>query len=433
MTIATAEQTTDTARKQIQLHSGQTAVFQTDARFIALIAGTGGGKTFVGPYWLSREIAKNPQGIYGVGAPTYPMLSRVTAPELVKAFRGTTLEGEYKESRHEYLLPTGGIIYLWSTDNPDHVEGGQYDAIWLDEAGQMKRWIWIVAQARLGFKMGRLLFTTTPYNLDWLYREVYCLAKAGNPDYFVSQFRSTDNPHYPKEEFERAARTMDERTFALRYLGEFRQMAGLVWPGLSGWVCQLGEVTEALQTAQDAPESVRWVGGIDWGYNNPFVALSGFVDSDDVLWLYRERCRTETLLKDHVPSLDKRAIYYADPSGKQQIEEMIALNIVVQGAPNDVQMGIERVTERGKTGRLRISPACRNLISEAETYHYKEDTDKPVKEHDHCCDSLRYLVMGVDGKPEPKVITLNLGTQPGETSDGEDMMTTEDPRYWEEY
>ena len=430
MTTAAVQMPTEAARRLIKLHDGQTAVFQTDARFVALIAGTGGGKTFVGPYWLAREIAKNPQGTFGVGAPTYKMLHRVTAPELVKAFRGTTLEGEYKSSAGEYRLPTGGIIYLCSMEDAYHTEGGQYFAWWLDEAGQMHSLVWTVVQARLGFHQGRCLFTTTPYNLGWLYREIYVLARAGDPDYYVSQFRSIDNPYYPKAEFERARRTMDERTFAMRYLGEFRKMAGLVWPGLSGWICQLDEITEAHSKAIDDPESVRWVGGIDWGYNNPFVGLSGFVDADDVLWLYRERCQAETLLKDHAPSLDKHTTYYADPSGKQWIEELTSLGITTQSGLNDVQMGIERVTERGKTGRLRISPECRNLISEAETYHYKEDTDKPMKEHDHCCDALRYMIMGLDGKPEPKVISLSYGTKEGEPIDGEDIMFTDDPRYW---
>lgn len=428
MTTATAEISTEAARKRIELHDGQTVIFQTDARFVALIAGTGGGKTFTGPYWLSKEIAKNPKGIYGVGAPTYRMLSRVTAAELVRAFRGTTLEGEHKASLGEYHLPTGGIIYLWSTDNPDHIEGGQYDAIWLDEAGQMSAWTWTVVQARLGLKQGRCLFTTTPYNLGWLYREIYARAKEGDKDYFVSQFPSTDNPYYPQDEFARAEASMDERTFALRYRGEFRKMAGLVWPNLDNWVCQEDELQVALQTAEDAPESTTWVGGIDWGYNNPFVALSGFVDRDDVLWVYRERCQTRTLLADHAKHLDKRTSYYADPSGRQEREEMGALGVVVQPSDNDVQMGIERVTQRGKTGRLMISPECRNLISEAETYRYKEETDKPVKEHDHAVDALRYLVMGVDGRPAPKIISLNYGEEKDE-----DIILSDNPSIWRSY
>ena len=425
MTNAVLEIQPETARKRVQLHDGQTAIFKADARFKALIAGTGGGKTFVGPLWLAPEIVKKPQGIFGIGAPTYPMLSRVTVPELIRAFKDTTLEGVYKESKHEYHLPTGGIIYCWSTDNPDHVEGGQYDAIWLDEAGQMKRWMWVVAQARLGLNMGDLLLTTTPYNLGWLYREIYKPAMNGDTDYFVSQFPSIDNPYYPKEEFERARRTMDERTFAMRYKGEFRKMAGLVWPDLSEWVCQQSKVDTALEKAQALPDGVTWVGAIDWGYNNPFAALSGFVDADDVLWVYSERCQARTLLADHAAALDKRTTYYADPSGKQETEEMVKLGITVQPAMNDVAMGIERVTNRGKDNRLRISPQCKNLISEAETYRYKEETDKPVKELDHCCDSLRYMIMGVDGKPEAMVYSLNYAEEVEE-----DDMLSDNPRIW---
>ena len=432
MTTTIAEAKLGVARKRIELHDGQTAIMQADARFLALIAGGGGGKSFCGPYWLAGEIAKSPQGTFGVGAPTYKILNRVTAPELVRAYNGTTLEGEYKASLGEYHLPTGGIIYLTSTDIPDHMEGGQYDAWWLDEAGQMKRWVWMVVQARLGMKQGRLLMTTTPYSLNWLYSEIYLRAKEGDPDYFVSQFASISNPYYPQEEFERAKKTMDERTFALRYKGEFRKMAGLVYPDIDSWVCQLSEIEAVLAKAREFPESVRWVGGIDWGYSNPFVALSAVEDSDGILWVYNERCLAQTLLADHARYLDKQTVYHADPSGRQMIEEMISLDIIVEPGLNDVQMGIERVITRGKQGRLKISPQCKYLLSEAETYRYKEGTDKPVKEKNHCVDGLRYMVMGLDGKPEPKIININLGLEPGETSDGEDIMATEDPRYWRE-
>jgi len=428
LTVAVAD-TEQSEKKRVILHEGQTAVFQSDARFVALIAGTGGGKTYIGPYWLARKINKNPQGVFGVGAPTFKMLERVTARELITAFRGTTLEGEYKPSRGEYQLPTGGIIYLCSTGDPDHIEGGQYDAWWLDEAGQMSSWTWTVIQARLGFREGRCLFTTTPYNLGWLYRDVYLKAKAGDANYFVSQFESTMNPKYPKREFDRAGQALDERTFQMRYGGQFRQMAGLVWPDLNSWVCQSDEVDAVIAKATDNPTKFRRIGGIDWGYNNPFVALTGLLDDDDDMRVVSERCAAEKLLKEHVKYLDKKANYYADPSGKQQIEEMVALGIATEGASNSVAMGLERVTARGKTGKLKISPSCSNLRNESETYHYKEDTDSPVKADDHSCDALRYMVVGVDGKPEPKVISLSYDD--GKTE--EDIMMTDNPRYWMEW
>lgn len=414
---------TATQTREVTLHRGQSRIFQTDARFSALIAGTGGGKTYVGPWWLAKEIEKNPTGTFGIGAPTYSMLSRATVPMLISAFQGTELEGEYKQSSHEYHLPTGGIIYCCSMEDPNHVEGGQYAAWWLDEAGQMSSQTWIVIQARLGYQQGRCLFTTTPYNLGWFYKEIYLRAKGGDPDYFVVQFRSTLNPGYSKVEFERARRTMDERLFEMRYMGEFRKMAGLVWPEFDRWTVSPDEVPEP-------DDRCTHLGGVDWGFNNPFVALDAFLDHDDVLWVYRERYLSRTLLADHAAALQKDAVYYADPSGKQEIEEMKSLNIVVQSAINDVSMGLGRVAERGLTGRLKISSDCKHLLNDTEMYHYKEDEDKPVKTDDHGPDALRYMIMGIDGRPEPKVINLNFGLEDGETSDGEDIMMTDDPRYW---
>ncbi|KKN32068.1 hypothetical protein LCGC14_0817590 [marine sediment metagenome] len=421
----TVTKTVEANRRKITLHRGQCRVFQTDARFSALIAGTGGGKTYVGPWGLAKEIEKNPTGTFGVGAPTFKILNRTTVPTLIAAYRGTELEGEYKGTAGEYHLPTGGIIYLCSTDDADHLEGGQYSAWWLDEAGQMSAQTWTVIQARLGYLQGRCLFTTTPYNLGWFYKEIYLRAKAGDPDYFVVQFRSTLNPGYSKAEFERARRTMDSRLFEMRYLGEFRKMAGLVWPEFDQWVVEPGEVPEPDARCQH-------IGGIDWGFNNPFVALDAFLDHDDVLWVHRERYLSRTLLADHAAALNKDTAYYADPSGKQETEEMRNFDLLVNPAINDVSMGLERVAERGLTGRLKISSACKHLLSNTEMYHYKEGEDKPVKDEDHGPDALRYMIMGLDGKPEPKVISLNFGTDPDETSDGEDMMMTEDPRYWRE-
>lgn len=416
--------------RQVQLHPGQSPIFQTDARFTALIAGTGGGKTYVGPWWLAQQIAEHPNGVFGIGAPTFPMLSRVCVPALMEALEGTDLQGEYKYGTHSYILPTGGVIYCWSTDAPNHIEGGQYRAIWLDEAGQMKAWTWKVIQARLGFYQGKCLFTTTPYALNWFYTDIYLRAKAGDKNYFVSQFSSVQNPAYPQEEFERAKTTMDERTFALRYLGEFRRMQGLVWPEFDQWVCQADEFKRATEKFRVHPSLYRRVGGIDWGYNNPFVALSGWLDDDGVLWLDTEHFAERKLLAEHAAVLEPSCEYFADPSGLQQIQELRAKNLNVRSADNDVAIGIERVTQRGKSGRLKISPECRNLISESETYHYNEDTEKPIKEHDHAVDALRYLIMGLDGQPVPSIISL-ADTELTHTTEDEAWLS-EDERIWQE-
>jgi len=58
------------------------------------------------------------------------------------------------------------------------------------------------------------------------------------------------------------------------------------------------------------------------------------------------------------------------------------------------------VTHRMIEGRLKIvrNEETINLIRELSLYHYDETkhTEDPIKEDDHTCDALRYLVVGLD-------------------------------------
>ncbi|MQY69791.1 MAG: terminase, partial [Firmicutes bacterium] len=212
------------------LHRYQLKAMLSPARFIGLIAGTGGGKTFFGPIWLLKQVRDYPQDSFFVIAPTFPLFNRTTMPEFRKRFDyDPDLKGEYKEQKKEYRLGTGGIIYFGSADRPDSLEGGQVRAVWCDEAGQIKLASWQAIQRRLGVKMGRCLLTTTPYSLNWLKTDFYDPWKAGDSDYDVIQFSSIDSPYYPRKEYERAKRTLDRRIFEMRYMGLFRKMAGLVY------------------------------------------------------------------------------------------------------------------------------------------------------------------------------------------------------------
>lgn len=75
-------------------------------------------------------------------------------------------------------------------------------------------------------------------------------------------------------------------------------------------------------------------------------------------------------------------------------------DIHFKDAQNEVALGIARVQKLLTYGILRISPDQKHLIEEFGLYEYdRKLLDKgrevPVKEHDHCLDALRYLVMGL--------------------------------------
>lgn len=397
--------------KKITLHKYQSMAFESKARFVCLSAGTGGGKTFMGPPWLCNEISKHPGDTWLILAPTYKILSRATMPTWIEFVRGTQYEGEYIEGRNVYNLPDGGTIFCMSTDNWKGIEGGQYQGAWLDEAGQMSHMAWIAVQARLGLKQGRCLFTTTPYANNWLNSEVVIRAKSGDPDYFVVQYASIGNPYYPKEEYERARRTLPPHLFEMRYNGNFTRIEGMVYPEFDE--CLVDDDPSALL---EKARQLDWeiVGGIDWGFSDPFVALVGVLDpTTDTLYIVFERYVPRQTLQSHATVLLARGfgedtVFFADPAGAQHIADMTAYGLALHPANNDIDLGIIAVTERIKTQRLRVcSRICHHTIDEASKYRYpnEEDTsalstlhnEKPIDDNNHAMDAIRYLIRGLDG------------------------------------
>lgn len=392
-------------QKHYPCHQGQLDVLASKARFTAAIAGTGGGKTVCGPLWLAEQIKRvveSKRKFLGmVVAPTYKVLSRATLPTLIETFNGTALQGTFKETKNLYVLPNNwGLIWCQGADNPGGLEGGQFDAVWLDEGGQVKLSVWIALQGRTGAKQAPIFITTTPYGLNWLYTEVYKRFKENDKNYYVRQWASKVNPAYPEEEYNRAKGSMTAEKAAMRYDGEFMKLEGLVYPSFS----------ECAVYAD--PEDIidlggKFVGGIDFGWNDPFAALCGNVDRNDVLWIWYERYKSETMIEDHadaLPKLENHSIRWFSEHTPEFIKKLKKGGHRVRKANKAITVGIEAVNARILTGRLKIlknrCPAC---FAEADTYIYPEDDevivgDKPVDKDNHCMDALRYLICGLDVK-----------------------------------
>ncbi len=161
------------------------------------------------------------------------------------------------------------------------------------------------------------------------------------------------------------------------------------------------------------------VGGIDFGFNHAFAAIAGVLDKDDVLWLFWMRYVRQQTTPVHSAALPRGVRWWCDPSQPGTIQELRnaghdcipCVHLSVRGGAGTprtpVLAGIDQVTERMRTGRLKIvREACRPLLRELALYHYPEDktSEDPVKEDDHACDALRYLVVGMDrGRTVPRV------------------------------
>jgi hypothetical protein len=160
----------------------------------------------------------------------------------------------------------------------------------------------------------------------------------------------------------------------------------------------------------------------DFGYRNPFAAVWGLLDRDDVLWLVGEHYQREQLLSYHAEHLPKGFFWYADPASPGEIDELIGANFTVTKGRNEIRPGIMAVNARVKDGRLKIiKDACPHLLREAALYRYSDDpldrrAENPVDAHNHALAALRYLIASIDhgklARPRPRPPEPPHGSQP---------------------
>lgn len=386
---------------ELKLHQAQVRILDSKARFIGCIAGIRGGKTTVGAIWLLRQIDQDREsgklGDYLICAPTNKILDQSTLPKFKEFFPPDW--GVWKEQKSYFELKWNRPgsqepcrIFVRSMDEPDSIEGMDCLAAWMDEVGKMKFQAWINVQGRLSVKQGRCILTTTPYAVNWFYKDIY--KKQSDPDYEVIMWSSVDNPAFPKDEFDRAKRTLPKAVFERRYLGRFTRLEGLVYP----------EFDEDYHIVEPFDIPVEWLcfGGLDFGRSNPNAIVCIAQDPEsNIFYVYKEFYRSETLLKTISDFINKEGLAYvlADTQSAQLIAELNQFygNRNVKEADKKIEVGIERVRGLLQEGRLKFfRNKCQNTIDEIEQYHYaandgdRPTSEKPIAKDNHAMDALRY-------------------------------------------
>jgi hypothetical protein len=172
-----------------------------------------------------------------------------------------------------------------------------------------------------------------------------------------------------------------------------------------------------------------WYGAIDWGYEDPAVALLvAKTRNDDVFvldelymkhlspseWADRVARRYPMLvarLHDDDWTEHEVAPVYADPSDPAQSREFGFRNMLMVSRPYQIQEGISIVRRFLKppgdqNPKLFIHQRCKELRREMNQYHLKEGTDIPAPGDDHGPDALRYLMNGIFMPIPTKIETM---------------------------
>lgn len=391
-------------RARLHLHTGQAQAWDSDRRFVFVVAGTQGGKTSFGPWWLWREIDRCGAGDYLAVTATYDLFKLKMLPEMKRVFCDLLPGWTYSASDRVIVSGDGKKrVILRSANAPGGLESATAKAAWLDECGQddFRLESWEAVLRRLSLARGRVLGTTTPYNMGWLKSEVYDRWRNGDDNYQVVQFKSIQNPRFPRAEYERAKATLPRWKFEMFYNGEFSRPAGLIY---EDFVDEYREAGGHLVHPFTIPAHWPRYVGVDFGAVNTALLWIAEDTDREIYYAYRSTLEGNKTTNEHAAA----ALEFARNSNvvrwtggarseTQQRMDWNAAGVPMQQSPIiDVEAGIDRVIALFKQKRLFIFDTERGLIEELNTYSRELDaagqpTDKiKAKETFHRLDSLRY-------------------------------------------
>jgi hypothetical protein len=260
----------------------------------------------------------------------------------------------------------------------------------IDEAARVPDDLYRAVRPMLAVSGGRLICLSTPYGKRGFFHDAWA---RGGDDWARIEVPAERVARIPPEFLDAERRALGESWFRQEYCCSFEAMEGLVYPDFARCV------------AASAPVGLRGraVGGIDFGFRNPFAAVWGTLDHDGVLWLTGEHYSRGKPLSHHAGKLPRQVEWYCVPARASERCELRCAGFVVRQGDNAVRPGIAAVTARLGSGTLRVvAGGCPNLLAEAQLYHYgEEDSGKgesPLNEHNHALDALRYLVLSLDAR-----------------------------------
>lgn len=212
-------------------------------------------------------------------------------------------------------------------------------------------------------------------------------------------------------------RNMYDGVFYQRYiLGRWVAAEGLIYDMFSE---EKNVASERLEPAGDVYVSV------DYGIQNATVFLM-WCKVDGIWTCIREYCysgrdnlkqKTDADYGDDMESWlggvrPKRIV--VDPSASSFIAELRRRGYTVRHGNNAVLDGIRYTSTVLGNGELMFSSQCVNTLREFQSYMWDLRTaehgeDKPLKEHDHCMDAVRYFTYTIMRNEKIKVKTYKGG------------------------
>ncbi|OIM22400.1 terminase [Oenococcus oeni] len=312
-----------------------------------------------------------------------------------------------KGSKTNYYFLFGGK----DESSQDLVQGITLAGFFFDEVALMPQSFVNQATARCSVDDSKLWFNCNPAGPYHWFKEEW-IDKLEEKHAIRIHFTMKDNPSLSqmiRERFER----MYSGVFYQRYiLGLWVMSEGIIYDNFD-------ESSMVVNPPNDSHYEKYYV-SCDYGTLNPTVFLLwGLFNGtwyclDEYYYSGRDTQRQKTD-EQYADDLDKflgdiKATIIVDPSAASFIAVLRKRGRTVIKAKNDVLDGIRATQTAMNTGKVLFTRKCKNLFKELASYIWdskasEHGEDKPVKQHDHACDSMRYFVYMIVFKKHTIAVT----------------------------
>jgi len=284
----------------------------------------------------------------------------------------------------------------------DLIQGITLAGVFFDEVALMPESFVNQATGRCSVDGSKFWFNCNPagpyhwFKLNWI-------DKRAENNLLYLHFIMDDNLSL-SEKIKERYRTRYTGVFYKRYiLGLWAMAEGIIYDMFS----EESHVKSVLDFCRKLIDGGRYV-SIDYGTQNATVFLLWNKGTDGIWYCIREyyysgrdtgEQKTDANYADDLKTwLDGTKIraLIVDPSAASFIAELQGRGYTIMSANNDVEDGIRRVGTLLNLGKILFSSSCVNTIMEFASYVWDNKAadrgeDKPIKQHDHAMDAVRYF------------------------------------------
>ena len=390
------------SKKQVQAHE------ESNARINIFEGSVRAGKSYIVLRRFLKEIRNGPEGVYViVGKSERTVMHNVIQPLNGPDFMNGTIK--YNRGLGEFTIFDKKVYVVGANDEraEGKIRGSTFAGALVDEASIIPESFFKMLLSRLSVDNAKVFVTTNPDSpLHWLKTDF--IDRRSELDISVFRFVLDDNPSLGQVYKDNLKKEYKGLWYKRFILGD--------------WVLAEGSIYDFFDTALhvvQAPKTYakQFFVGIDYGTTNPFAAvLVGFNDdAHPAIWVEKEYYWDSKAMgfqksdSEYARDLEREfggypvTLYYLDPSAASFEVELKRNKKPVKQAINDVLDGIRFVGSMIAQGDLVICKKCVNLIKEMESYVWdsksvKLGEDKPLKQHDHSVDAMRYVLYSHFGK-----------------------------------